>query len=248
MPFSDTTNKNGIIQAIEFWTGLGDAYISGDTTQLKIFTARVNEAFERLMPLLLSYTDHIRWDDVNNSDIPVGTFNLVSAQSGYTISQDDNTLDILNITDVRILPASGSSIYQTITKMSIDDPNALSAMSPNSSEVGIPTYWLERGNTIFFYPQPNYSATAGAKIFFERQQSVFLTSDTTKEAGIPRPFIGLLPLYAAYDWLIVNTPENVMVIQRIEAQIAKREQSLKDITSIRYPTKANMAAAKQTDR
>ena len=38
--FSDTTNKNGLIQECEFWTNLGDGTISGDTTLLAQFTDR----------------------------------------------------------------------------------------------------------------------------------------------------------------------------------------------------------------
>ena len=248
MDFSNTTTKAGIIQTIEFWTNLGDAGVSGDATLLKVMTARVNEAFDRLMPLLLSYSDKLRWDDANNTDLPIGTFNIVSGQSDYTIAQDDNSLDILNITDVRILTSASGTDYVTLEKMTIDDERALTAMSPNSADTGTPTAYLERGNTLFLYPQPNYSATSGCKIFFERQQSYFTSTDTTKKPGIPRPFQGLLPLYASYDWLLVNKPANGELITRIEAQIATREQSLKDLISARYPTRQRITVAQEDNQ
>jgi hypothetical protein len=243
MPFSDTTNKTGIIQIIEFWTNLGDAAISGNTTLLKQFTARVNEGFDRLMPFLLSYSDYLRFDDVNNSGQPFGTINLVSGQADYTVSQDNNSLDILNVTDVRILASATGTTYFDLEKMSIDDPRAIEAMAPASTSVGVPIAWLERGNTIFLYPQPNYSATAGIKLFYERQQSIFVSSDTTKEAGIPRPFIRLLPMYAAYDWLCVNKQQNIVLITRLEAQIARAEKDLRDMIAKKYPTHARISNA-----
>lgn len=241
MPYNDTTVKNGLIQYCEFYCNLGDGGISGDSTLLKIFTARINDAFDRLLPLLLSYSDYLRFDDTNQTDLPVGTFNLVSGQADYQIAQDDNSLDILNLTNVRILPSSSSTVYQTLQKLTIDDDRAVTAMSPNSTDTGIPTHYLERGNTIFFYPKPNYSSTNGGKIFFERSPSYFVSSDTTKNAGIPRPFQGLLPLYASYDWILVNKPTNTVLVTRIESQITKREQYLTDIISERYPTRQRMS-------
>ncbi len=238
--FNNTTTKAGIIQVCEFWTGLGDTGITGDATLLKVFTARVNEAFDRLAPFLYSFSDYLKWDDSNNTDEPIGTFNIVSGQSDYTIAQDDNSLDILNITAVRILTSATATVYLDLKEMTAEDVNATEAMSPNASSVGVPNWFLKRGNTIFLFPQPNYSATAGAKIFFERETSYFLSTDTTKEAGIPRPFQGLLPLYASYDWILVNKPSETALITRIEAQIAKREKALADAIDGRFPSRAIM--------
>ncbi len=243
LAFSDTTNKNGIIQTIEFWTNLGDGGVSGDTTLLKVFTARVNEAFDRLMPLLLSYCDKPRWDDLNHTDLPVGTFNIVSGQPDYSIATDDNSLNILNLTGVRILGSSTATAYSELERMTMDDPRAQTAMSPNSLDTGVPSHFLEVGNTVFLYPNPNYSATSGVKIYFERDPSYFVSTDTTKKPGIPRPFHGLLPLYASYDWLIVNKPDNQVLVTRLEAQIARREKELKALISSRVPTRSKMTMA-----
>lgn len=236
MQFSDTTNKNGIVQTIEFWTNLGDAGISSNPTLLKVITSRVNEAFDRLMPLLLSYSDYPRWDDINHTDLPVAKFNLVSGQSNYSFTEDDNNLDVLNITGVRVLQSASAAEYLTLKRMTLDDERAADAIDPNPSVSGIPTHFLERGNVIFLYPEPNYSATNGIKALFEREQSYFASTDTTKEPGIPKPFHGLLPLYAAHDWLIVNKPGDGTLITRVEGEIAKREQHLKDLISTRNPT------------
>lgn len=238
MQYSDTTNKNGILQRIEQLTGLGDAGITGNATLLKVMTATVNDAFDELMPLLLSYSDKIRFDDQNHSDLPIGTLNIVSGQADYTITVDDNSLDILNITDIRILPSSSATNYVDIQRLYMDDQRALDAMSPNPSDSGVPTYWLENNNTIFLNPEPNYSATNGIKIYFERIQSYFASTDTTKTPGIPRIFHGLLPLIAAHEWLVVNKPSNTPVITRLEAKISQRKVDLQDLISARNKTRA----------
>lgn len=238
--FSDTTKKNGLIQNCEFWCNLGDAGISGDATLLKVFTARINTGFDRLMPFLLSFSDYLKWDDNNQTDMPIGTFNIVANQSDYTIAQDTNSLDILNITSVRILPSATATYFYDLQEMTADDYYAPDAMSPNPTSVGMPVSYLKRGNTIILYPQPNYSATAGAKIAFEREANYFDSTDTTKEAGIPRPFQELLSLYASYDWLVVNKPDNQLLITRLEAQITRREKELRSAIDGRNPRRAEM--------
>ena len=242
--FSDTTNKNGIIQAIEFWTNLGDTAISGNSTLLAIFTARVNEGFDRLMPLVLSYCDKPRFDDVNHTDLPIATINIVSGQADYKVTTDDNSLNILNLTDIMILQSASDTEYITLDKITMDDERALDAMSPNPSVTGIPSHWLEKGNVVFLYPEPNYASTNGLKLFFERDPSYFISSDTTKKPGIPRPFHGLRPLYASYDWLLVNKPENGILITRIETQIARREKELSNLISSRNPVRKKMTMKK----
>ena len=248
MVYSDTTNKNGIIQTIEFYTNKGDAGISGDATLLKVITSRVNDAFDRIMPLLLSYSDKIRWDDTNHTDLPFGTFNIVSGQSDYSLGEDDNSLDILNVTDVRILQSASGTDYKTLQRLTMDDERAIEAMSPNSGETGIPTHFLESNGTLFLFPQPNYASTNGVKIFFEREQSYFTSADTTKEPGIPKPFHRLLPMYAALDWLLVNKPDNGAVIVRIEADIQKTEKNLFDLISAKNPIRIRLQPGVHNNR
>lgn len=240
MPFNDTSNKDGIIQTIEFWTGLGDAGISGNSTLLKIITGRVNEAFDRLMPLLLSYNDKSRWDDINHTDLPIATVSMVSGQADYKVTEDDNALDILNINGISVYESSTSTEYTDLKRMLLDDDEAMNAMSPNPSNTGVPTHFLEKGNVFFLYPEPNYAATNGIKIFFEREQSYFTSSDTTKEPGIPRPFHGLLPLYVSHDWLLVNRPDNSNLITRVEVQITKRERALETLIALRFPNREDI--------
>lgn len=183
---------------------------------------------------------NIQWDDLNHTDLPIGTFNLVSGQGDYTIAEDANTLDIFNITEVRIYASATDTTYRPVEIINADHPLAYYAMSPSSTETGTPTHVLKRGNTLHFYPTPNYNATSGGKIFFEREQSYFASTDTTKEPGFPKPFHALLALYASHDWLTVNKPENQMLITRLEAQIQKREKGLQELIRTRYPSETKM--------
>lgn len=235
MQFSDTSNKNGLIQECEFWTNLGDAAISGDTTLLKQFASRINRAYDAIMPLILSFGDKMRWDDTNHTDHPIGTFNIVSGQNDYELLVDDNSLSILNITDVMILPGSSATEYVRLRRMTLDDPRALRAMSPNPADSGIPSAFVEKDNVVFFDVKPNYSATSGGKLFFERVADYFTAADTTQTPGIPAPFHVLLALYASLDYLLVHKPENKMLITRVEARIAQMRKDLDRAITDRNP-------------
>lgn len=235
--FNNTTTKTGLIQKCELYTNLGDATISGDTTLLKQFTGLINDGFDNLMPFLLSWGSNLKWDDKNQTDLPVGTFNLVSGQADYTITQDANSLDILNITDVQILPSATATTYGSLDEITLDDYYAQWAMAPNSTDTGTPICYLKRGNTLHFFPKPNYAATAGAKIFFERDPSYFASTDTTKTPGFPKPFHILLALYASLEWLLINKPANTVLITRLEKKIATKEQQFRDAIKGTFPSR-----------
>jgi len=246
MEFSNTTNKDGIIQTIEFWTRLPDGEISGTSILLKQITGRVNRAFDKIMPSLLSYSDYIRWDDINHADRPIGTVDITSGQSDYTITEDDNSLDILNLTRVRIYSSSSATDYIELKRMNIDDDRALEAMSPNSS--GTPSHFLEKGNTIFLYPEPNYSSTDGLQLFFEREQHYFESGDTTDEPGIPKPFHELLALFPSYDYVLVHRPDDTNTLTAINNRIFGIENDLEDMISKRNPTRSRLTISNDSNK
>lgn len=246
MQFNDTTNKNGMIQRFEWWTRLPDGTVTG--TLLKQVTAAINDGFDVIVPLLLSNTDFLRWDDTNHTDRPIATVDIVSGQGDYTIAEDDNSLDILNMTRVRILQNAAGTEYQDLIKMLVNDRRAVDAMSPNPSVSGIPTHYLEQGNTLYFYPKFNYAADDGIKLFFEREPSYFADDDTTKEPGFPSTFHILPVLYAALDWVLINRSKDAATITRIEARILKIEQALTDMISLRNPTKGRMSVTQSRER
>lgn len=238
MVFSDTTNKNGLIQTVEFWARLPDGEITG--TLLKQITARINSAFEKIMPDLLAFNDQVRWDDLNHTDAPIGYVNIVSGQADYKITADDNSLDILNINRIRVLHTATDTEYQELERMTSDSPDALDAMSPNPSVSGAPSHFLELGNRLFLYPEPNFAATNGIELFFGREQSYFVDTDTTKEPGIPKPFHELLALYAAQDYISVFRPEDANILAIIRDGIAEKRRDLKRFINLRNPSRARM--------
>jgi hypothetical protein len=246
MLLSDTTNKNGLIQECEFWTNLGDAAISGDSTLLKIFVNRLNRAYDRVVPLLLSYGDTMRWDDsTNHTKHPVATFDITSGVNDYQFLSDEQSNSILNIVDVHILQGSALTQYTKLRRMTLDEPDANRVMSPNTLDTGIPGAFLERNNTVFLDRLPTYSATAGGKIFFERSPSYLSASSLTVTPGIPEPAQPLLALEASLDYLTVHKPENGVLIAKLASEIEKAKKQLSFIISKKHPTRRRITGAKR---
>lgn len=229
-----------MIQKFEFWTRQPDGTVSGTTALLQQVTGLINSGFDHFMPLLLSYDDYIRWDDTNHTDKPSGKINLVSGQSDYKITTDGNSLDILNFAKVRVLQSSTATNYVELEKMTLDDERVADAISPNPSITGVPEYWLENGNKIFLYPAPNYSATNGIQLFFERKQKVFVYTDTTREPGIPSPFHELPVLYGALEWNSVNRANDISLLNSIKQLIAEKRHDIERIISLRNPTRRKL--------
>src|SRR3954469_10147135 len=216
MLLSDTTNKNGLIQECEFWCEFPDGGISETSLLLKQFVSRLNRAYDRLMPVLLSSGDTMRWDDtLNHTKHPVATFNITSGTNDYQFLQDEQSNSILNIVAVHILPSSTSTEYVELPRITLDDPRAERAMYPNPSATGVPGAFVERNSTVFFDVVPNYSATSGGKFFFERSPNYFTSSALTQSPGIPEPYHPLLALYASLDWVLVKQPTKGALIQTL---------------------------------
>lgn len=240
MVWSDTTLQTGLVQRAEKWTGLGKGGISNSTTRLQQFAADFNEAFDELMPYALALADNVRFDDTNNSDFPSGTLSLDSTFNNYTVMQDDNSLSILNILRVFILPSSSSTTYAELEKVTADDARVPLMLSPNAAMTGIPTAVFIQGNTIFFDKIPNYTNAAGIKIFFEREQIRFTaTGNDTRTPGIPTMFHPVLGWIASHAWLSVYKP-NSTAITRLEKKIADAKVQFETMISQRVRGKTRM--------
>ena len=246
MVFSDTTNKDGMIQVFERLTRMPDGAVTG--TLLKQVTAQINEAFEDIMPILLAYHDQIRWDDLNHTDAPIGRVNLVANQNDYKITVDDNSLDILNITHVRVFTSSTDTSYNELERITADDPRVPEILSPDTSITGIPSGFLELGNRLYLDILPSYSATNGIEIFFGREQSYFASTDTTKEGGIPKIFHKLLVIIAAHEWVLVNRTDDTNLIVGLDNKRIEKVRSLKNFIDMRNPIKVKMTMKKINHR
>ena len=181
MQFNDTTNKNGIIQQIEFALGFNDAGITGNPTLFKQITAIVNNLYMRATGVIISADGNWNWDDSNQDDRPTATANLVSGQSDYQVfsAAPTTSQDWLEVIEVNVAN-SGGDFYRLKhrNKKYFSQPK-----TERDKTSGQPLSFYFNGVSIFLDAEPDYSYTNGLEIQFNRAPLLFTVADTTKRPG-----------------------------------------------------------------
>jgi hypothetical protein len=196
--FSNTTTKNGHIQICERQCGFNDGEISGNPTRLAQFTGMLNVAYDDALSTIFKSAGTWQFDDTNHTDFPFITTNLVSGQRDYTFTNDENGNLILDIHKVFVKNQSG--VYEEIYPVDQQSDYGMEGFTDGQNETGLPYRYDKTGNGIFLDPIPSYNATAGLKLFINREAGYFLTTDTTKKAGIDGLCQEYLSLKASYTY------------------------------------------------
>lgn len=223
MTFSNTTTKDGIIQDCEFWLfGANYGQISNDANLLNTFTALTNRSLDSVTTTILESDDRWQYDDTNHTDYPIANTNLVLGQRDYTMS-----VSHLKVIRVEIKDETGTwSELRPIDL--IDIPTA---RDEYFKENGKPMYYDKLGNSLFLYPSPDYNGTASLKVYFQREPSYFLSTDTTKAPGFASVLHRIIPMKACYDYAIANNLTDKITV--LSAEITKKESELRGFYSRR---------------
>jgi hypothetical protein len=228
MTFSDTTNKSGIIQCIERLTNMGDAWISGTAARLAEFTNYVNEENAKVWHLIFMSALGWDYDDSNQTDLPIANGDFTDGTGVYALPTTALTVSRIEIAD------SSGDYYRgrPLTEIEVDTP------FPEFWDAdGIPLYYKLKGQTIEFYPAPDYTTTSntGFKVYFDRGSVDFATTDTTQTPGFASPYHEILPIKAAKKWLMTKGLTNSW--QQLVAEEQKLEAQLQQFYSKRFKDK-----------
>lgn len=242
--FSDTTNKDGIIQQIEQTLGFPDGHISGDTTRLKQWTGSINLGLDKAFHIIFNADGRWQFDDRNHTDYPELTANLVASQRDYPFTTDSNSNFILAVHKVAILPSATATVYREIDSVDAIGEGENSFVENDTSVTGVPDKYDKSANGIFLDPIPSYSATNGLKIIISREGSYFTTSDTTKYPGFAGLYHEYLVLEPAYRYARANNLEiketlkrDVLEMeQRITEYYSRRDKDERDVMTPEYQT------------
>lgn len=212
MEFSNITDKNGLIQRCEDWTGIGDGNISGDATTLKKFTAHINEALYDINVEILKSHDGFDPDDTNYTDYPEGTFPL-------TTNRDYSFPASMKFFELKRLDISYDGV--TFYKAESLDSSQIEAMGNATDEDSNFSFTSPRydpkANGFFLYPKATsaqVAAGAVARIQFSREFDEFTSTDTTQEPGIDRNAHDLVALLASMKWAVMKDSEKYAKLER----------------------------------
>lgn len=227
IPFSNTTTKEGAIQYCELYCNLGDGGISGNATLLKQFTGLINRANSEIWHLIFSLNNGWKYDDSNQSGVPVATQTLVAGTAEYTLP--DGTLAVDRI---EVLDQNGTA--------HIVEPIRLSEIPVGDdafySTDGFPVYYRLVGSTIKLYPAPaaaNVTTTDGLIVYFERGSVAFDSTATTATFGFAAEYHDLAPRKASIEWLKINNPESKS-LDYLRQDDIKREAQLQEYEGVKF--------------
>lgn len=184
-----------ILDLIQRYTTTQNNTTSSYTLAAK--TVDVNNAFNVFMLRAIKAEGNWQVDDTNQTNYPIIFGDIVSGQQDYTFSSDETGNQILDIYKVRIKDSSGN--WHTLKQVDLQTGNDDDL---NSTVTSIPTKYRLTSNGIFLIDIPNYSLADSLEIYINRTPTYFLTSDTTKEPGIPNIFHEYLALRPAYYYCL----------------------------------------------
>jgi hypothetical protein len=206
MVFSDTTNKNGMIQYVESLCKLGDGGITSDATLFKQITSYFNQACKKVEIALLRVDKNWHWDDFNYTDFPIATIDLVTGQRDYTLpasTSGGNASTLWKINRVRILGNDGLFYDIKPLQADTDESNA------GTDYQGAPLWYRLVGNSIRLSPIPKttfITLTGGLEITFQRSGVDFTTASTTEQPGFTDAYHDLPCYDTASSYLMpINT-------------------------------------------
>lgn len=212
MVFSDTTNKNGIIQRIEDACNLGDAGITGNSTLFLKITGYVNDYMKKVASALMEVDKMWKFDDYNYTDFPRGTATLVAGRRDYTLpaaTTGGNAATLLGVIKVAVLDTNSTAQERTLQLTNLDEAD-LNNMYPSATP-GLPFLYKLVSNSIKMWPIPSSTyctMTSGLVVYFKRTPKPFDTTTTDAvEPGFVSTWHDILIYGAAATYLLPKNPK-----------------------------------------
>lgn len=172
----------------------------------------VNQAYERVVSIILGCDGRWQFDDTNYSTFPIATTTLVNSQPDYQFDSTHLQIERVSVMDVNgtyydLLPIDQSDIEGDPANFYTTD--------------GRPVYYDKQGSSLVLYPAPDNGVSvtlaAGLKVYYKRTADVFTSAQVTagtKVAGFASPFHSVLAYMAALPYCVKYKPERVVSIER----------------------------------
>lgn len=198
--FSDTTNKQGIVQVIRRRTGTNTA--TGGSYPIEDITLDVNMALANFFILANKVAGKRQpVDDTNHDDFPIVYATITSGQQDVNLTLDENGNQILDIYKVVMTLPTGQKVV--LKQVDINDDDSV----VTDTTTGIPSSYDLTAEGIFLHQIPNFTLAGALEIWVNRAGSYFSPSDTTKRAGIPEIFSEYLTLRPSYFYCLEKGKE-----------------------------------------
>ena len=217
MQFNPTDTTQSIVALADEWVNT-----STSSYPLAQKALHANVYMQRVTNIILESNDSIQWDDINHPDGNVLFFDLKSGERKYTIFQDENGKDLLQIQKLLVKDSNGK--WQILTPYDFGDPEAEDILTGNGGS-GVPEKYDWQGKFLRFDKEPNYASSQGVQIVFQREPTYFSASDTTKEPGFNADFHYLVAFWMAYSYA---SRKGMAVANTLRQEIEQGEERLRN--------------------
>ncbi len=221
-----------------------DSLCDTNTTSypLAVKLRRVNNAYEKVVGMLIGNAGSWEFDDTNFTDFPRGQADLVAGQKDYTFDSSH-----LAIERVQVKDENGKNYFLK----PIDKRNFNTPLDEYFDTDGSPEFYDKDGKSILIYPgaaTANVTTTDGIRVDFRRTADVFTSGEVTtgtKVPGFASPYHEVLVYMAAIPYCMTYKKDRVVAYQnevdkilgneskRITGTLlefyAKRERDVRDI-------------------
>lgn len=235
MQFNPVDKSISIIADIDFLL-FGSSATFNDSYSLDDRTRNVNISMDEVVSELFKADPNFMWDDTTNPDFPIATLNLTANADHYTIPDES-----LIIHRLRIKDQNGK--FKTLT------PCLRRELTDSDLEAtGTPSRYYKIDNGIFPVPVPNYGATLGVELEFQRGANYFIPTDTSKKPGFSPQFHQYLSVGAAYRYAIANSMkekkmfldgEKTRILSAVREHYARRSPDERPRLRLRKPSVGN---------
>lgn len=192
MLFSNSTNKTGLIEDIDFLCGTTSA-----SYPLVQKVRNINNAYHDVTRIIWEAQDAWQFDDENRTDLPKITTSLTHGTGDYRVPALSTV--IRHIKGIDIQDSQGN--WQKL--QAIDYNDITQAWDEYQDTAGMPMQYDLEGGYIRLKPAPSsayVTTSSGMIIWISRDATEFTTASTTSVPGFATQFHKILSLSAAIDF------------------------------------------------
>jgi hypothetical protein len=227
MVFSDVTKSQGLVQDINFLVNADEnSYPLADKCR------NINKSYDEVVSLILQADGRWEFDDSNATDLPIATTDLVANQADYGF---DSSFLIVSRVEIKDQGGAWRALKPISQQDVVRDGSSLTDFLKGA---GIPQYYDKTANSIFLYPVSIYSQSASLKVYFQRNISYFVPTDTTKTPGFNPQFHQILSVSAALDYATAKNLPQGLPHGRIPTALTTKLDGLKANLQTYYSRKS----------
>lgn len=207
MQFSDTTNNQGLLQAINFYCGLP----LSDTTQYATAdkVRNINSALRTVLGWIWKVQGDWIFDDSNHTDLPYFRSNVTSGREDYSLPTGYGVVERIEVKDQ-------SGIWY---KMDLIAAHQIrQGLEEYQKTNSIPQRAYLFANSYRLWPAANWTSTDGdsLRVYCTRDIDAFTASDTTQTPGFNLNWHHILAMMAAKDYGIARGKPNLVKAMDLE--------------------------------